>query len=182
MVVALPETEDQVPRAARLPRACVPVVARGAGTGLSGGAMPHARACCCRWPSSTASSRIDPRGAHRRGAARRAQPGDVRGGGALRPLLRARSVAQIACTHRRQRRRKLRRRALPEVRPDGAQRAARARAAPSRARSVEIGSEALDAPGYDLLALIIGSEGMLARGHRSDRQAGAASRELRAGA
>ena len=43
LLVALPETEDQV---AAVLRVChglkVPVVARGAGTGLSGGAMPHA--------------------------------------------------------------------------------------------------------------------------------------------
>ncbi|WP_088279406.1 FAD-linked oxidase C-terminal domain-containing protein [Ideonella sp. A 288] len=43
LVVALPETEAQV---AAVLKAChamdVPVVARGAGTGLSGGAMPHA--------------------------------------------------------------------------------------------------------------------------------------------
>jgi len=43
LAVALPETEDQV---AAVLRTChrlgVPVVARGAGTGLSGGAMPHA--------------------------------------------------------------------------------------------------------------------------------------------
>src|SRR3954471_23105404 len=43
-VVALPETEAQV---AAVLRAChaldVPVVARGAGTGLSGGALPHKR-------------------------------------------------------------------------------------------------------------------------------------------
>ncbi len=42
LVVALPETEEQV---AAVLQAChalqVPVVARGAGTGLSGGAMPH---------------------------------------------------------------------------------------------------------------------------------------------
>ena len=42
LLVALPETEDQV---AAVLRVChtlnVPVVARGAGTGLSGGAMPH---------------------------------------------------------------------------------------------------------------------------------------------
>ena len=42
MVVALPETEEQV---ARVLRTChglgVPVVPRGAGTGLSGGAMPN---------------------------------------------------------------------------------------------------------------------------------------------
>ena len=43
LLVALPETEAEV---AALLRAChalkLPVVARGAGTGLSGGAMPHA--------------------------------------------------------------------------------------------------------------------------------------------
>ena len=43
LVVALPETEAQV---AAVLKAChalqVPVVARGAGTGLSGGALPHA--------------------------------------------------------------------------------------------------------------------------------------------
>ena len=43
LVVALPETEAQI---AAVLRTChrlgVPVVARGAGTGLSGGAMPHA--------------------------------------------------------------------------------------------------------------------------------------------
>ena len=43
LLVALPETEEQV---AALLREChrlrVPVVARGAGTGLSGGALPHA--------------------------------------------------------------------------------------------------------------------------------------------
>ena len=43
LLVALPETEEQV---AAVLRVChglnVPVVARGAGTGLSGGAMPHA--------------------------------------------------------------------------------------------------------------------------------------------
>ena len=43
LAVALPETEEQV---AAILAAChrlgVPVVARGAGTGLSGGAMPHA--------------------------------------------------------------------------------------------------------------------------------------------
>ena len=42
--VALPETEAQVVEVLRLCHAAkVPVVARGAGTGLSGGAMPHKR-------------------------------------------------------------------------------------------------------------------------------------------
>ena len=41
MVVALPETEDQVCRILKTCHAMgVPVVARGAGTGLSGGALP----------------------------------------------------------------------------------------------------------------------------------------------
>src|SRR5690606_7475887 len=43
MVVALPETEAQVVDVLRTCRELgVPVVARGAGTGLSGGALPHA--------------------------------------------------------------------------------------------------------------------------------------------
>ena len=43
MVVTLPESEQQVCRILKLCKAMeVPVVARGAGTGLSGGAMPHA--------------------------------------------------------------------------------------------------------------------------------------------
>ena len=42
LAVALPETEDQVQAVLRTCHALqVPVVARGAGTGLSGGAMPH---------------------------------------------------------------------------------------------------------------------------------------------
>ena len=43
LVVALPETEAQVQAVLQACHAlAVPVVARGAGTGLSGGAMPHA--------------------------------------------------------------------------------------------------------------------------------------------
>src|SRR5262245_10465787 len=43
LVVALPETEAQVAAVlAACHRLQVPVVARGAGTGLSGGALPHA--------------------------------------------------------------------------------------------------------------------------------------------
>src|SRR5450759_4637958 len=42
LVVALPETEAQVQAVLRTCHALgVPVVARGAGTGLSGGALPH---------------------------------------------------------------------------------------------------------------------------------------------
>ena len=43
MAVALPETEKQIQDVLMTCRRLnVPVVARGAGTGLSGGAMPHA--------------------------------------------------------------------------------------------------------------------------------------------
>src|SRR5947209_20202231 len=43
LVVALPESEQQVQAVLQACHALqVPVVARGAGTGLSGGAMPHA--------------------------------------------------------------------------------------------------------------------------------------------
>ena len=42
LAVALPENEQQVQQVMRICfEARVPVVARGAGTGLSGGAMPH---------------------------------------------------------------------------------------------------------------------------------------------
>ena len=42
LVVALPETEEQVAQVLRIcHRLNVPVVARGAGTGLSGGALPN---------------------------------------------------------------------------------------------------------------------------------------------
>src|SRR5574343_333762 len=49
LVVCLPETEAQVQAVLKTCHALqVPVVARGAGTGLSGGAMPHRTACTTR--------------------------------------------------------------------------------------------------------------------------------------
>ncbi len=65
--------------------------------------------------------------AHRARAARCAQPGDLRSGRSLRPVLRARPFQPDRLFHRRQRRGELRRRALPEVRPDRAQHAQAAR-------------------------------------------------------
>jgi glycolate oxidase len=127
VAVALPETEAQVAAVIKACRAAgVPVVARGAGTGLSGGALPHTRGVVLSLARFNRILRRS-RGAHRRGAAGRAQPGDLRGGRAARPVLRARSVLADRLLDRRQRGRELRRRALPQVRPDGAQRAARAR-------------------------------------------------------
>ncbi|MEK6736495.1 MAG: FAD-binding protein, partial [Pseudomonadota bacterium] len=44
MVVVLPRTEEQIVKVLQLCHATrTPVVARGAGTGLSGGALPHAQ-------------------------------------------------------------------------------------------------------------------------------------------
>src|SRR5690606_37702739 len=44
MIVVLPRTEQEVAEVLRICHTmCVPVVARGAGTGLSGGALPHAK-------------------------------------------------------------------------------------------------------------------------------------------
>ena len=118
-------------RCRRCSRTChrlgVPVVARGAGTGLSGGAMPHTLGVTLSLAKFNQILEIDPVARTAVRAVRRAQPRDQRGGGALRPLLRARPVEPDRLHHRRQRGRELGRRALPEVRPDAAQRAARAR-------------------------------------------------------
>src|SRR6185503_4444236 len=61
LVVALPETEAQV---AAVLKAChvlqVPVVARGAGTGLSGGALPHALGVTLSLAKFNRIVRIDP--------------------------------------------------------------------------------------------------------------------------
>jgi glycolate oxidase len=62
LVVALPETEAQV---AAVLKTChrlgVPVVARGAGTGLSGGAMPHAMGVTLSLAKFNRILSIDPR-------------------------------------------------------------------------------------------------------------------------
>ena len=128
LVVALPETEAQV---AAVLKAChalqVPVVARGAGTGLSGGAMPHALGVTLSLAKFNRIVKVDPlaRTALVQCGVRNAR--DQRGGRAARPVLRARPVEPDRLHDRRQRGRELRRRALPEVRPDAAQRAEGAR-------------------------------------------------------
>ena len=124
MLVALPENAEQVQRILRL---ChlrnVPVVARGAGTGLSGGALPLADGVLLSLAKLNKILAIDP--ANRTA---RVQPG-VRNlaisqaAAPLRALLRPRSLVPDRLHHRRQRRRERRRGALPEVRTDRAQRA-----------------------------------------------------------
>ncbi|MGC3986455.1 MAG: FAD-linked oxidase C-terminal domain-containing protein [Pseudorhodoferax sp.] len=61
MAVALPETYEQVQAVLRTCHALgVPVVARGAGTGLSGGAMPHAQGVTLSMAKFNRILRMDP--------------------------------------------------------------------------------------------------------------------------
>ena len=90
MVVALPETEAQVQRILQTCHALgVPVVPRGAGTGLSGGALPPGDGVLLSLAKFMRVAARRSAGAHRGGAARRAQRGDLGRGRALRPVLRA---------------------------------------------------------------------------------------------
>ncbi len=162
LAVALPEGEDQV---VAVLKACngrgVPVVARGAGTGLSGGALPHADGVVLSLAKMKRILHLDP-------VARVAvvQPG-------VRNLAISEAAApyglyyapdpssQIACT----------------IGGNVAENAGgvhclkygltvnnvlRVRAVTIEGEVVELGNHALDAPGLDLLALMIGSEGLLA--------------------
>jgi len=162
LLVALPETEAQV---AAVLKAChglgVPVVARGAGTGLSGGAMPHALGVTLSLAKFNKILKID-------AAARTA---DVQCG--VRNLAISEAAAphglyyapdpssQIACT----------------IGGNVAENSGgvhclkygltlhnvlRVRGFTAEGDAVEFGGQALDAPGLDLLAVLVGSEGMLA--------------------
>jgi glycolate oxidase len=161
LAVCLPETEEQ---AVAVLRTChqlgVPVVARGAGTGLSGGAMPHAQGVVLSLARFNRILRIDPE-------ARLAvvQPGvrnlAVSEAAAPHGLYYAPDPSsQIACT----------------IGGNVAENSGgvhclkygltvhnvlRIRVVTIAGETLEIGSEAPDSPGYDLLALLIGSEGML---------------------
>ncbi len=161
-LVALPADEAQ---AIAILRAChrhrVPVVARGAGTGLSGGATPVAGGVILSLAKFMRILAIDPLA-----RTARVQPG-------VRNLAISEAAApfglyyapdpssQIACT----------------IGGNVAENSGgvhclkygltvhnvlQLRVALIDGTVVEIGSAALDAPGYDLLALLIGSEGMLA--------------------
>jgi glycolate oxidase len=161
LAVCLPENEGQVIAVLRTcHRLGVPVVARGAGTGLSGGAMPHAEGVVLSLARFNRILRIDR-------AARLAvvQPG-------VRNLAVSEAAApfglyyapdpssQIACT------------LGGNVAENSGgvhclkygltvHNVLRIRVVSIEGEIFEIGSAAPDAPGYDLLALLIGSEGML---------------------
>ena len=162
MVVTLPANEDEVSRVLRVCRELkLPVVARGAGTGLSGGALPHAKGVLLSLAKMKRILALDP-------VARtaRVQPGvrnlAISDAAAPYGLYYAPDPSsQIACS----------------IGGNVAENAGgvhclkygltvhnvlRVRACTIEGEVVEFGSEALDAPGYDLLALIMGSEGMLA--------------------
>ena len=161
LAVALPETEAQV---AGVLQAChrlqVPVVARGAGTGLSGGALPHALGVTLSLAKFNRIVQVD----------HLARTATVQCG--VRNLAITEAAApwglyyapdpssQIACT----------------IAGNVAENAGgvhclkygltlhnvlRVRGFTVEGEAVEFGSEALDVPGLDLLPLIVGSEGML---------------------
>jgi len=161
MVVALPETEEQVQKILRTCAAMgVPVVPRGAGTGLSGGALPPGDGVLLSMAKFMRVLRVDPR-------ARVA---------VVQPGVRNAVISEVAAPH-----------GLYYA-PDPSSQIAcsiggnvaensggvhclkygltvhnvmRLRGLTVDGEPIEVGSEALDAPGLDLLALAIGSEGML---------------------
>lgn len=162
LVVALPETYTQVQAVLKACHALdVPVVARGAGTGLSGGAMPHALGVTLSLAKFNKILKLD-------AASRTAV---VQGG--VRNLAISEAAAplglyyapdpssQIACT----------------IGGNVAENSGgvhclkygltvhnvlKVKGFTIEGEEVEFGGDALDAPGYDLLSIIIGSEGMLA--------------------
>jgi glycolate oxidase len=161
LAVALPHTVEQVQavmRVCRLQR--VPVIARGAGTGLSGGALPRGDSVVLSLARFNAILGIDPRNrtARVQSGVRNLAVSDAAAAYGL--YYAPDPSSQIACTiggnvaenaggvhclkygltvHNVLR--------LEVVTVDG--------------ERLTVGSEALDAPGYDLLALLTGSEGML---------------------
>src|ERR1017187_3266076 len=162
LAVAVPETEAQV---AAVLEAChalnVPVVARGAGTGLSGGALPHSMGVTLSLAKFNTIIKVDP-------AARTAvvqcgvRNAAISEAAAPHGLYYAPDPSsQIACT----------------IGGNVAENAGgvhclkygltlhnvlRVRGFTADGEAIEFGSEAPDAAGRDLLPLVVGSEGMLA--------------------
>ncbi|MET3913952.1 glycolate oxidase [Variovorax sp. OAS795] len=162
LVVALPETEAQVAAVLKTCHALgVPVVARGAGTGLSGGAMPHEMGVTLSLARFNRILKIDPLG---RTAVVQCGVRNLAISEAAAPFnlyYAPDPSSQIACT----------------IGGNVAENSGgvhclkygltlhnvlRVRGFTAEGEPVEFGGEALDAPGLDLLALVIGSEGMLA--------------------
>ena len=162
MCVALPETEAQVQQVLQVcHRLKVPVVARGAGTGLSGGAMPHADGVTLSMAKFNRIVSIDARsrtavvqcGVRNLAISEAAAPWGL--------YYAPDPSSQIACT----------------IGGNVAENSGgvhclkygltvhnvmKVRGFTVEGEPVEFGGEALDVPGYDLLAVLVGSEGMLA--------------------
>jgi len=162
LAVALPETSEQVQAVLKTcRRLAVPVVARGAGTGLSGGAMPHRMGVTLSLAKFNRILKIDPL----------ARTATVQCG--VRNLAISEAAApsglyyapdpssQIACT----------------IGGNVAENSGgvhclkygltvhnvlKVKGYTMEGEPLELGATSLDAPGYDLLSLAIGSEGMLA--------------------
>ena len=162
LVVVLPETEDEV---AAILKVChqlaVPVVARGAGTGLSGGALPHAMGVTLSLARFNKIIHIDPLactavvqcGVRNLAISEAAAPYGL--------YYAPDPSSQIACT----------------IGGNVAENSGgvhclkygltlhnvlAVRGFNASGEAVTFGSGALDAPGLDLLTLLVGSEGMLA--------------------
>ena len=161
MVVVLPRTEDQVREILLVcHRLDVPVVARGSGTGLSGGAMPHAGGVVLSLARLNRILEMDPVS-----RTARVQPGvrnlQVSEAAASHGLYYAPDPSsQIACS----------------IGGNVAENSGgvhclkygltvhnvmRVRGYTIEGELLELGSGALDGPGLDLLAIAIGSEGLL---------------------
>ncbi len=162
LVVALPETYAEVQSVLQACHALeVPVVARGAGTGLSGGAMPHKRGVTLSLAKFNKILKIDPasRTAVVQGGVRNLAISDAAAPHGL--YYAPDPSSQIACT----------------IGGNVAENSGgvhclkygltvhnvlKVKGFTMEGEEVEFGSDALDASGYDLLSVIIGSEGMLA--------------------
>ncbi|MGH8140043.1 MAG: FAD-linked oxidase C-terminal domain-containing protein [Steroidobacteraceae bacterium] len=161
MLVVLPRTEEQVRDVLLIcQRLQVPVVARGAGTGLSGGAMPHAAGIVLSLARLNRILQMDPVG-----CTARVQPGvrnqQVSEAAEAHGLFYAPDPSsQIACS----------------IGGNVAENSGgvhclkygltvhnvlRIRGYTLDGELLELGSSALDGPGLDLLAVAIGSEGLL---------------------
>src|SRR3989440_1162328 len=161
MVVALPETEEQVQRVLQTCSALgVPVVPRGAGTGLSGGALPPGDGVLLSMAKFMRVLRVDPRArvAVVQPGVRNAVISEVAAPHGL--YYAPDPSSQIACT----------------IGGNVAEKSGgvhcvkyglplhnvlRVRGLTIDGEPLELGAEAPDAPGLDLLALAVGSEGML---------------------
>jgi len=161
LAVVLPETTEQVAAVVRFCHANgVRVVPRGAGTSLSGGALPLADAVVVGLMRMNRILDIDY--ADRCATGRQGSPiSDYQCGGGTRVLLCARSVIAARLHDRRQRQYELRRRPLPEIRCH-CQHLLGLKIVTVDGEILDIGGEHLDAAGYDWLGLLTGSEGQLA--------------------